>query len=111
MEQYDGIENKGVTVEEIKTNPEIMTYSNYKNINWDKYFYTKDKWWGIKFRTNVSARVNEFKKILTSNEFTNKEIVVYTHWGFITEFLNYSTKNYEFVSCEFDQDTGAVVLK
>ena len=116
MEHHNYIENKGIEVSEIQSDPDIMCYKNFSKLEWDRYFWfgltePKIKWWKYNFRNNIEQRIQLFKDMLKDPMFTDKIIMVYTHWGFINKLLGICPENYESIVITFDQDSGDISQK
>jgi len=105
-ETSDSVENKGIWLPHIINNPDTICYRNSDKLDY-KYFWFSNynaKWWCSSFRNNVDYRIKEFKKFLKQPEFTNKQVTIYTHWGFINCLTGLDIKNYDYVKLVYNQD-------
>ncbi len=113
VEHSDTIDCAGISVDEMKTDVDILTYRNYKKLDYETYF-PKDEnkdWSNINFRMDSDKRVADFLKILSSDKFTNKTVGVFSHHNFIAHFTGLYIENYKTIRFKYDQDTHAIFDK
>ena len=122
------IENKGKPKNSIKD--EIQHLPNYENLDFDPFFYEygwkniyDDGWetdnskvhmitlsddpWDV-MSAEFLERIELLKRFLSSSLFTNKKILIVSHFNLIRKFTGKNLNNLDMIKVIFDQDNKTI---
>ena len=108
-------QTEGQKINDIKRNVDLVSYNNFKQLDFDQFFWRDNRhintgiWWNVEFRMDLYRRIADFMNMMRDGMFSGKTVHIYSHGGVIENIIKSGgVHNYQTVKITFNQETGHI---